>query len=196
MNGDSLEQLTFEGRNFFPTWSSSGKEIAFDALIETVTNFYCIWKIKNDGSGKTLIVKLSPEYGDIRMPYWTGDKIIHVRYLQGVYSSEVFTMDAEGEDLRRLTFNEASDYYPKFSARGKLVFSSKPRNVHRQIWTMDADGANLKQLTDTQAYSCDWSPDGNYIVYTDTRRENGRLWIMDEDGSAKRQLTFEYHFIN
>lgn len=56
---------------------------------------------------------------------------------------------------------------------------------------MDVDGSELKQLTNTQGYSCDWSPDGNYIVYTDSRRENGRLWLMHADGSNKRQLTFE-----
>lgn len=59
---------------------------------------------------------------------------------------------------------------------------------------MNADGSDLKQLTNTQAYSCDWSPDGTHIVYTDSRAGNGRLWIMEENGSNKRQLTFERHF--
>jgi Tol biopolymer transport system component len=107
-------------------------------------------------------------------------------------------MDSNGENEIRLTFNDSDDYYSKFSNnKNKIVFTSKPRDKpHFRIWTMDADGLNLEQLTDTQAYGCDWSPDGKYIVYTDARAENGRLWIMDADGSNKRQLTFEHHFIN
>jgi Tol biopolymer transport system component len=105
-------------------------------------------------------------------------------------------MDISGENEIRMTFNDASDRYPKFLSN-KIVFTSKPRDKpQRLIWTMDADGSNLKQLTDTPTYSCDWSHDGKYIVYTDARAENGRLWIMNADGSNKRQLTFEHHFIN
>lgn len=59
---------------------------------------------------------------------------------------------------------------------------------------MKADGTDLKQLTNTQGYSCDWSPDGSKIVYTDSRAVNGRLWIMNADGSNKDQLTFATFF--
>ena len=75
-----------------------------------------------------------------------------------------------------------------------LVFTSQSTDGWPQIWTINADGSDSKQLTDTQGYSCDWSQDGRYIVYTDSRGENGRLWIMDADGNNKRQLTFEYLF--
>jgi TolB protein len=194
IDGDSLEQLTFEVRNFFPAWSPDGLWIAFDAFIKDKTSLYAVWKMESNGDNKTLIAN-TPEEGAVRMPYWLNNKIIHIRYLKGVYSSEVFSMGHDGENLKRLTYNEATDYYPKLSRNtGKIVFSSQPGDGWPQIWTINADGSDLKQLTDTQGYSCDWSPDGNYIVYTDSRGENGRLWIMDADGNNKRQLTFDDHF--
>ena len=56
---------------------------------------------------------------------------------------------------------------------------------------MNSDGTNQKQLTVTQGYSCDWSPDGEWIVYTDSRAVNGMLWIMRKDCRNKHQITFD-----
>jgi TolB protein len=196
IDGDSLTQLTFEGRNFFPTWNSKGGWIAYDAFLENVTTLYAIWKMKTDGSDKT-IISYKPEEGAVRMPNWIGDTIVHIRYKQGAFfSSEIFSMNSNGENETRLTYNEATDYYPKTSSvNSKVAFTSQsPSTGVTQIWSIGIDGTNPKQLTNTQAYSCDWSPCGNYIVYTDASSENGRLWIMNADGSNKRQLTFEHHF--
>ena len=195
LNGDSLAQLTFEGRNFFPTWSPDGKWIAYDAFIEGQTTLYAIWKMKYDGNSKTLIA-YSPDIGAVRMPHWIGDNIVHIRYIEGTHYSEIFTMDSVGENVTRLTYNDAIDEYPKLSTDGtKIIFNSQNPNIpYARIWTMNADGSNLKQLTQTQAYRCDWSPCGNFIVYTDSRLENGRLWIMNADGSNMHQLTYEHHF--
>ncbi|MDD4427160.1 MAG: DPP IV N-terminal domain-containing protein [Paludibacter sp.] len=195
IDGDSLTQLTFEGRNFFPSWSPDGQWITFDGWIPDEMKVYGIFKINNNEKEKILFGY--DTNGAMRMPTWTNNStIIHIRYSQQFYYPEIFSMDSNGKNEIRLTFNDANDYYPKFS-NNKIVFTSKPHDkLYFRIWTMDADGSNLKRLTDTQAYTCDWSPDGKYIVYTDARKENGRLWIMDADGGNKRQLTFEHHFIN
>ncbi len=39
-------------------------------------------------------------------------------------------------------------------------------------------------------YQAAWSPDGQRIVYSDTRLNNRLLWIMNKDGSGKKQLTY------
>jgi|LSQX01.1.fsa_nt_gb Tol biopolymer transport system component len=196
IDGDSLTQLTFEGKNFFPAWSSNGDWIAYDAIIIGETTLYALWKMKFDGSDKFLI-SYKPGEGAVRMPHWVGDTIIHIRYKQGVFfSSEIFSMNSEGGNETRITFNESTDYYPKISSiHKKIAFTSQSQATRlHQIWSMEIDGSNLKQLTNTHGYRCDWSPCGNYIVYTDSRSENGRLWIMNANGSNKRQLTFEHHF--
>ena len=193
INGDSLTQLTFEGRNFFPTWSPDGKWIAYDAFIRNINKFYAIWKMKYDGTKKTLITIHSPEEGDIRMPDWGNYGIVHIRYI-GVVFPEIFMMDSSGANITRLTYNDAPDDYPKISGN-KIAFTSRPKNnLSFQICTINIDGTSLKQLTDSRGYACDWSPDGKQIVYTDSRAENGRLWIMDADGSNNKQLTFNYNF--
>ncbi len=71
-----------------------------------------------------------------------------------------------------------------------IVFSSQPYGGLPQVWIINSDGTNPRRLTSTQGYSPGWSPDGEWIVYTDSRGVNGRLWLMRKDGSEKKQLTF------
>jgi TolB protein len=127
------------------------------------------------------------------MPNWSlqSKKIAHIRYLTGVFSSEIFVMDTDGTNPLRLTFNRCTDYYPKYSSDGKkIAFTSQPYGRKPQIWTMNSDGTGLEQLTYTQGYSCDWSPDGDWIVYADSRAVSGRLWLIRSDGTENHQLTF------
>jgi TolB protein len=195
-DGDSLTQLTFKGKNFSPTWSPDGRWIAFDGWVPDENKFYGIFKMDNKGNERVLF-RYDDKEGDIRMPFWADNfTIFFVRYSPKFYSTEIFSMDSNGKNEIRLTFNDSDDWYPRFS-NNKLTFSSRPRDKFLYlIWKMDSDGSNLEQLTNTQAKGCDWSPDGNYIVYTDARAENGRLWIMNADGSNKHQLTFKHHFTN
>jgi Tol biopolymer transport system component len=191
LNGENLTQLTTEGRNFFPAWSPDGLWLAYDSNVNDPRGANVIWKMLAGGSGKRDISQHG--VGEWRMPNWSpnGRRIAHQRYV-GVGAPEVVTMDTSGGDEVRLTFDDRFDGYPKYSPDGtRIAFTSQPSNGSPQIWVMNADGTNPRQLTTTQGYTCDWSPDGEWIVYTDSRAVNGRLWIMRKDGSGKRQLTFE-----
>mgnify|MGYP000889828828 CR=1 FL=1 len=196
IDGDSLTQLTFKGKNFFPSWSPDGKWIVFDSWIPEDMAFYGIVKIDVYGNGGILL-RYDIKEGDMRMPTWKDNStIIYARYSSSFYSTEIFSFDLNSEKESRLTFNEADDYYPKYS-NNKIAFTSILRidKPDFGLWTMDDDGSNLRRIIETTAYSCNWSPDGKYIVFTDASAENGRLWIINSDGSNKRQLTFEHHFI-
>ncbi len=189
---DSLVQLTFEGRNFFPAWSPDGKWIAYDSNNDSPNGQSFICKMKNDGSQKLRIV-FTPEQGEARMPSWSLDskKIVHIQYLVGVYSSEIFSVNSDGSNPIRLIENEATDYYPKYSPDGRrLLFTSQPYASQTNIYLMDLHDKGIKQLTTEGGYSNDWSPDGEWVVFTETS-DTGRLWLMKPDGSEKRQLTFE-----
>lgn len=193
VNMDSLVQLTAEGRNFFPDWSPDGKWIAYDSNYDSPTGLSFLWKMKNDGSTNQRIV-FTPDQGEVRMPSWSFDskKILHIRYLVDIHSSEIFSVNSDGSNSIRLIENDATDYFPKYSLDSQLiVFQS---NVN--IWTMDATGDNLDKLTNEGGIEPTWVYD-NKIVYVNYNqqsftKDNGTIWIMDADGSDKRQLTFNY----
>ena len=114
-------------------------------------------------------------------------------------NEEIYVMDGDGKNQRRVTVNPARDEYPAWSPDGKkIAFESNRNNVnkdHRQIWVIDADGKNPIRLTDglVDTYP-DWSPDGTKIVYDahlvpdDHHLAPGGIAVMDADGKNKRLL--------
>ena len=135
--------------------------------------------------------------GETRQPYWSPDgKIAHIRYLVGVFSSEIFTMSSNGNNPIRLTKNDATDFNPKYSPDGtKVAFYSKPRTGPESVIRMiNIDGSNLRKVSPEYAWQFDWSPDGSKFVFLfwdglNDRPGNGELWLINVDGSGLRQLT-------
>jgi TolB protein len=187
INGDSLTQLTNGGANYYPSWSPDGEWISYDSDFLDPTGSIVIWKVKKDTSIRRDISQHGT--GEWRMSSWSpnGKKLVHQRYIVGNNGMpEIFIMDSSGQNSIRVTTNDKWDELPRFSPDGqKIAFTQE-----YQIYTINIDGTGLTKLSDKQGYSCDYSPDGEKIIFCDTSPGNGRLWIMNKEGSNKRQLTF------
>ena len=128
----------------------------------------------------------------------------HVHPIRGWPTSEIYVMDADGTNQRRLTNNPASDHSPLWSLDGKRIafMSDRDGHVHpirgwptSEIYVMDANGGNQQNLTNDphDDRSPSWSPDGKRIVF-ETDRDNDRghnieIYVMDADGTNQRRLT-------
>ena len=104
---------------------------------------------------------------------------------------EIYVMDGDGSNQRRVTTHPARDRLPTWSPDGKkIAFVSNRNNAnkdHQQIWVIDADGKNPIRLTDGLGDTYpDWSPDGTKIVYDALP---AGITVMDADGKDKRLLT-------
>ena len=115
---------------------------------------------------------------------------------------EIYVMDGDGRNQRRLTVNPSVDRYPTWSPDGKKIAIVSNRDNanknHRQIWAIDADGKNPIRLTDGLVDSYpDWSPDGTKIVYDAHLHPDEHhvapagITVIDADGKDKRLLTRE-----
>ena len=112
-------------------------------------------------------------------------------------NSEIYVMDGDGRNQRRITINPTEDDNPAWSPDGKkIAFVSNRNQGYIQIWVMDADGANPIRLTDGfWDARPDWSSDGKRIVYDFLLNpENPDVWtrvifVMDADGKNNKRLT-------
>jgi len=149
--------------------------------------------MKSDGSEKIKIIYPNDTIGG-RMPDWSHNGFYFVCQFYDWRTSgdsEIAIIYNNGIVKKILTINNNIDLYPKFSPDdSKVLFTQEAyEGINMQLYR-DADGTNLRRLTDnTQGYTADYSPDGQYIVYCNSSPDDGRLWIMKEDGSFKKQLT-------
>jgi Tol biopolymer transport system component len=106
-------------------------------------------------------------------------------------NNEIYTMNPDGTNARRLTNNTLSDFAPYWSPDGsQLVYITEVSTGRFEIMVMNWDGTNPRQLT-TTGYNLSpaWSPDGRKIAYTSRRVNNFEIMVMNSDGTGSRNLT-------
>ena len=118
-----------------------------------------------------------------------GEDIVFVSTRDG--NPEIYSVNADGTNLTRLTNNPANDDAPVWSPDGKRIAFASDRNGSWEIYVMNADGANVVRRTFSASSSGDpcWSPDGNRIVYS-TQSGNGSLniWTVSPDSGSPALL--------
>src|SRR5215210_4533556 len=79
---------------------------------------------------------------------------------------EVYSANADGSDVRRLTTSPGDDGEPSWSSTGRIAFTSS-RDGNDEIYTMNADGSDLKRLTTNTSPDglAVWSPNGSRIAF-------------------------------
>jgi TolB protein len=125
-------------------------------------------------------------------PVWSSDgsRIAFVSNFRGG-SPDIYTMDADGRNLRNITHEIGTGESPVWSPDGRQIAFVSLHARNDDIFVMNADGSNVRQLTDQPGLdlSPTWSPDGQHIAYYSVREGSGEgIYIMDADGKNQRQI--------
>ena len=222
----NVTRLTNDGDNGEAYFSWDGKKLIFQSSRE---GYACdkIWTMNIDGSDKRMV---SPDHGaqyllillpDGRIVFASTSHLPGdcpprpetpkgARYVWPLYPYDIFTANADGSDLTKLTDNPKYDAEPVVSSDGKQIVFGSQREGNFDVYVMNADGTNVRRLTDRTGYNGGpwFSPDNTKIVwrawYPETEAEKAQwkdcmeknyilafpldLWVMDADGSNKRMI--------
>ena len=178
----------------------SGGDAHGDAIVfvSTRDGEYALFGMNADGSDQG---RLTEERGDPATaaglqfqtdPAWSpdGKQIAFASAREG--SFDIYVMNADGSDTRRLTTSNANEQGPTWSPDGSQIAFSRSSEGGR-VWVMDADGGGEHRLTDELAEEGEpaWSPDGRWIAYT-RRAAAGdarEIWVARPDGAGRHGVT-------
>lgn len=126
-------------------------------------------------------------------PHWSSDgkRIVFESTRDG--RSAIYTIRADGSELRKLTAGE-DDGQPRWSSDGtKIVFYSG-REGHMQLYVMNADGSDQRRLTNDADlnYLPDFSPKADFVVFQSRKERPGiahDIYIIRVDGTNRTRLT-------
>src|SRR5579872_2101278 len=163
-------QRTFSGMN----WSRDGQWVAFTRGGGPAAKSEAdVWKMRVDGSASQNLTPNSPGFDGY--PSFSGDgkQIVFVSGRDG--SLDLYLVNADGNDLRRLTNDHAIDLFPSFSpTSNQIAFVSNRDNPKSQIFDVylldvDANGApgKIRRITHSEGQHghTQYSYDGKWLIF-------------------------------
>ena len=166
-------------RDSYPDISPDGRTLMFQS---NRSGRQAIWLADLKVSDARLLFDGAKVGTDPATPRWSpdGKRIAFAMRPAGSADpeeSEIYVMNADGSDVRRLTNSWGDDSHPHWTADSKRIFFNSPRATpdrkaewSRQwidIYSMAADGSDVRRHTDCKAV-CTYpvpSPDGLSVVH-------------------------------
>jgi Tol biopolymer transport system component len=120
---------------------------------------------------------------------------------------DIYTMDGDGSDVRRLTTHADWDMEPAWSPDGtRIAFQSRrdrtdKRIASSELYVMQADGSGQTRLTqkvNPWDFSDQpvWAPSGASLLYRSNNGVGGNLWTIGADGTGAAQFTHHGELAN
>lgn len=127
-------------------------------------------------------------------PHWSADgkRIVFESTKDGKFA--VYTISADGSNLKKLTGDESNNEQPRWSPDGKQIVFISDRTGDLRLYTMNADGSRQRRIgnTDDTDYLPEFSPKGDLLVFQ-SRPERASLshdiYTIRVDGTGRTRLT-------
>jgi TolB protein len=200
MNIDGTNSRNISNSNSVDwVYHSVAEKIYFISDRDTTKHLFFLYEMHWDGSQVRRVTDFAVENSWISSRK-DGSELVISSPKDG-QRHELYLIDLNGNELKRLTKNEYYDNDPYFSPDEKeIVFRSRRPKID-ELWIINADGSNPRQLT---SYPADdpsageyhyhagppfWEPNQNIISFMSRQNNNYSIFTIKPDGSDLRQLT-------
>lgn len=191
-SGTEKRLTTREHPEYDAAWSPDSSRLAFSFVgISGPQGDVDVYVIGPDGGGLTRIAGTDGSLSHEEWPSWSpdGKRIAFTSTRAG--NQEVFTVDADGKNLTRLTSDLGTDAHPAWSPDGSRVAFATDRWGGLEIATMKLDGSDVRRLTNSPGlddYPA-WSPDGGWLAFTSHRDGNPEIYRLRSDGTGATNIS-------
>lgn len=212
-DGTDVKMLTHgPGADAGPHFSPDGTRIVYASEIEQRVEIYVVRA--NGGEP----VRLTNFGADTSHPSWSPDgaRILFCSNKDTPDRTidwwdqhhEIYSMRADGSDVRRITDFRTVTTFPVYSPDGSHIAFRKvirtpgfydDKNLtlaetNSEVFVMKSDGSAESNVSNSAAYDGwpAWSPDGKRVVFGSNRGMVTQLYVVDADGSHLTRL-FDEH---
>ena len=179
MDADGKNRRHIAGGMFRPAWSPDGHQIA-------IMRGFSIWIFDVETREGREIPKtrvgMSPTWSPDEFQIAFRSDILH----EGNW--DIYLIDIDGQNLKRLTTNRGDDHYPAWSPDGTEIAFSSDRSGKSQIYVMNVIGRKkIRQLTSLplSGQGPVWSPAGDQITFGGQKEHEAKsvgIYVIDAKG--------------
>ena len=199
-SGVSSNYETYRFINSQANWSPDGKYLAFAAKRGPRDEIVIVDVARNKQVGR-IQLKLS----GVTTPSWSpdGKQLVFTGYDGGL--SDLFTVNRDGSDLRRLTSDKFGDLHPVWSPDGKTIAFASDRGPRTDFKTLAFSNFRislydlatgtirvLDHMDQGKNVSPQWAPDSKSIAFVSDRSGVSNIYLYDLGDGQVYQLTDFY----
>jgi len=125
----------------------------------------------------------------MRQPTISNDNIVFV------YANDLWIVNKEGGDARRLTSNEGAESNPHFSPDGKWIAFTAQYDGNTDVYLIPTEGGQPQRLTWHPGADqvTGWTPDGESILFATSREgvlptRESKIYTINKKGGAEEAL--------
>jgi TolB protein len=187
-------------------WRGGGAEVLVDTRADVsgdrVSVEARVWDLvarkmimgKRYSGGVSYVERIAHTLANDIVKYFTGKEGLFLSSIAFVSdrdgSKDIYAMDFDGRNVRRLTSVRSLAINPAAGRSGKIVYTSYAR-LYPQVWVMGSDGTGKREVSTGIELNASpsFSPDETQIAFAGSARGNTDIYVVGAGGGGLRRLT-------
>jgi TolB protein len=136
-------------------------------------------------------VRLTEDPANDVNPAWSPDGQTITFSSDRTGAGDIYVMDANGDNIRRITDHETYEGAPRFTPDGRAIVFEGERDGRAEIYRVDLDSGAVTRLTQSvqRKLGPAYSPDGKTLAFMEKSLIRWHISVRDEATGSKRAVT-------